>query len=132
MDYIVFATGVQSDITTLPMLHSLQQTRPITCAGGLPCLTEDVMWDDDVPLFVTGKFAGLRLGPGAPNLVGARIGAERVAWGVEDVLGKIGRTGGSEEGGAVDDGKEVADEKWVEFMAGRRNRFDSLGDAVSE
>lgn len=45
------------------------------------------MWRDDIPLFFTGKCAGLRLGPGAGNLAGARMGAERVAWKVEELLG---------------------------------------------
>ena len=44
------------------------------------------MWKENVPLFVTGRLAGLRLGPGAPNLAGARVGAERIAWAMEDVI----------------------------------------------
>lgn len=80
------------------------------------------MWSDEVPLFATGRFAGLRLGPGAPNLVGARIGAERVAWGVEDLLKKAGR--GAQ--GADSKGESIKD-----WTAGRKNRFDSLGDDIS-
>ncbi|KAF2035821.1 FAD/NAD(P)-binding domain-containing protein [Setomelanomma holmii] len=91
IDYVVFATGIQSNITTLPFLQTLQQQHPIVTINGLPCLNDDLMWNNDVPLFVTGRLAGLRLGPGAPNLVGARIGAERIAWNVEEVLQKLGR-----------------------------------------
>lgn len=44
------------------------------------------MWKEDVPLFITGRLAALRLGPGAGNLAGARSGAERIAWAIEDIL----------------------------------------------
>ncbi|KAI8940168.1 hypothetical protein NX059_003875 [Plenodomus lindquistii] len=123
IDYIVFATGVQSDVRTIPYLQSLQQQHPIDCVGGLPCLNDDLMWSDDVPLFVTGRFAGLRLGPGAPNLVGARIGAERIAWNVDDVLKKLGRRSGATEEDGGDDGG-----KMETYAAARDNRFDSLVD----
>lgn len=86
------------------------------------------MWSDDVPLFVTGRLAGLRLGPGAPNLVGARVGAERIAWNVEDVLWKLGRGRRGDEKG--DGERESGDEKLMEYAAGRMNRFDSLIDGA--
>jgi hypothetical protein len=123
IDYIVFATGVQSDVTTLPFIDGIRRKYPIEYRGGLPCLNDDLMWSDDVPLFFNGRFAGLRLGPGAPNLVGCRIGAERIAWNVKDVLEKVGRGG---ESGDSDVGS--GDEKMEEYAAGRRNRFDSLVD----
>ncbi|KAF1959350.1 FAD/NAD(P)-binding domain-containing protein [Byssothecium circinans] len=125
VDYIIFATGVQSDVKTLPMLQTLHETHPVNSAGGLPCLTEDMMWSDNVPLFVSGRFAGLRLGPGAPNLVGARIGAERVAWGVEDVIGNLKGSAGEKSR------KERAREDAEEWTAARANRYDSLGDDIS-
>jgi hypothetical protein len=123
IDYIVFATGVQSDVTALPFLDSIRTKHPIEYQGGLPCLNDDLMWSDDVPLFFNGRFAGLRLGPGAPNLVGCRIGAERIAWNVKDVLETIERAGGSGETDI-----ESGDEKMEEYAAGRRNRYDSLVD----
>ncbi|KAJ8112241.1 hypothetical protein OPT61_g5351 [Boeremia exigua] len=91
IDHIVFATGIASDIRSIPFLDSLRAQHPVACVGGLPCLTDDLMWSDSVPLFVTGRLAGLRLGPGAPNLVGARVGAERIAWNIEDELEKLGK-----------------------------------------
>jgi hypothetical protein len=122
IDYIVFATGIQSDIRTITFLQTIQQQHPIEYVGGLPCLNEDLMWNDDVPLFVTGRLAGLRLGPGAPNLVGARVGAERIAWNVDEVLKKLGK---------LHDGVEQSDgnsgnEKMEAYAAARDNRFDSL------
>ncbi|KAF2274416.1 FAD/NAD(P)-binding domain-containing protein [Westerdykella ornata] len=118
IDFIVFATGVQTDVSTIPMLQTMLQKYPIPCVGGLPCLNDDLMWNDDVPMFVTGRLAGLRLGPGAPNLVGCRVGAERISWNVGDWRGR---------------GSEKADEDGVErmndmesFAAGRGNRFEGL------
>jgi hypothetical protein len=128
IDYIIFATGIQSNIHSIPFLQTLQHQHTIECVGGLPCLNDDLMWSDDVPLFVTGRLAGLRLGPGAPNLVGARVGAERIAWNVEDVLEKLGRgRRGNEKG---DGEQDSGDEKFMEYAAGRRNRFDSLVDGA--
>ncbi|KAH7087157.1 hypothetical protein FB567DRAFT_560859 [Paraphoma chrysanthemicola] len=118
IDYIVFATGIQSNICTLPFLQTIQQQYPIDTIGGLPCLNEDLMWDDELPLFVTGRLAGLRLGPGAPNLVGARICAERIAWNVEDVLKKLGRL--------KDRKGKKEDEEMEAYASARDNRFDGL------
>lgn len=125
VDYIVFATGVQSDVTSIPFLNTLRQQCPIECVAGLPCLTDDLMWDEGVPLFVTGRLAGLRLGPGAPNLVGARIGAERIAWNVEDELKKLGKL---EKWDRRDSGYEgnSADEEYESYASARANRFAGL------
>lgn len=87
IDYICFATGMKTDVTEMPLLQSMNRDYPIETINGLPCLTDDLMWKADVPLFVTGRLASLRLGPAAPNLEGARLGAERIAWALEDVLG---------------------------------------------
>ena len=123
IDYIVFATGIQSDIRTVPFLQTIQDQHPIDIIGGLPCLNDDLMWDDDIPLFVTGRLAGLRLGPGAPNLVGARVGAERIAWNVEEVLKKTVDLNHVE---GDSDSIESSDEKMRAYAGGRDNRFDSL------
>ncbi|KAJ2977714.1 hypothetical protein NQ176_g4214 [Zarea fungicola] len=86
MDFMYFATGIQTDFTSLPYMQTLLQKYPIQGAGGFPCLTEDLMWKDDVPLFMVGKLAALQLGPGAANIGGAMVGAERVSWAIEDIL----------------------------------------------
>ncbi|KAL4896981.1 hypothetical protein BDV59DRAFT_198429 [Aspergillus ambiguus] len=88
IDYIYFATGMQADVNEMPLLQHMQRDYPIETKQGLPCISDDLMWRADVPLFLTGRLAALRLGPGAPNLEGARLGAERVAWGMEEVLGR--------------------------------------------
>jgi len=53
---------------------------------GLPLLTNDLLLSSNIPLFITGRLAGLRLGPGAANLEGARMGAERIAWKICELL----------------------------------------------
>ncbi|ORY64806.1 FAD binding domain-containing protein [Pseudomassariella vexata] len=114
-DHIYFAIGIQTDFETLPYLKSLQEQYPVKNCGGFPCITEDMKWRDDVPLFVAGRLAGLQLGPGAPNLIGARIGAERIAWSVQDLL---------DESRPVSK-KDGADEKF-NYLTGRGSMFEAL------
>ncbi|RMY13399.1 hypothetical protein D0867_07468 [Hortaea werneckii] len=87
MDFVYFATGMQGGIDGNPVLQSFNARFPVENIGGLPALTDDLTWKKDIPLFLTGKLASLRLGPGAGNLEGARMGAERVALAMDDVLG---------------------------------------------
>ncbi|KAJ5863580.1 uncharacterized protein N7529_005496, partial [Penicillium soppii] len=98
IDYIYFATGARVDVREISLLRQMNDQYPIEVKSGLPCLTNDLSWRNDVPLFMTGRMASLRLGPSAPNLEGARVGAERVAWGIEEVLQKGEKAGGQCEG----------------------------------
>ncbi|KAF2210491.1 hypothetical protein CERZMDRAFT_113388 [Cercospora zeae-maydis SCOH1-5] len=116
--FVYFATGVQSDFAKMGMLQELCEEFPVEGYDGLPALTDDLMWKEGVPLFVTGKFAALRLGPGAGNLEGARLGAERIAWGMREVLA------GDEEGIGGSEGQSAASE--YRFAAGIGSRFESL------
>ncbi|KAJ9144965.1 Nucleotide-binding domain-containing protein [Pleurostoma richardsiae] len=118
MDYIYFATGVNTDFRSLPYLQSMIQQYPVDGCGGFPCLNDDLMWQDGVPLFVVGKLAALRLGPAAPNLGGARVGAERIAWALEELFTKQGRT--SEEA-ERDSGSDL-----FSYLSGDGNKFSSL------
>ncbi|KAK2757878.1 hypothetical protein FQN54_004284 [Arachnomyces sp. PD_36] len=88
IDYIYFATGVSSNVAELPLLSSMNRDHPIETKQGFPCITEDLMWKQDIPLFITGRLAALQLGPGAANLEGARLGAERISWALETFLDK--------------------------------------------
>ncbi|KAL2874667.1 hypothetical protein SGCOL_010137 [Colletotrichum sp. CLE4] len=117
MDFIYFATGVQTDYASLPYLQTMLNEHPIHGHGGLPCIDDDLKWSKDVPLFLSGRLAALRLGPGAANLAGARAGAERIAWAIEDVL--------PDRTGDVPGESVMSDEK-MRFVTGRGNRFDSL------
>ncbi|KAJ6081918.1 hypothetical protein N7499_006792 [Penicillium canescens] len=113
IDYIYFATGARTDVREMPLLREMNEQYPIEVKSGFPCLTNDLSWREDVPLFMTGRMASLRLGPAAPNLEGARVGAERVTWGIEEVLHK---------------GRDVGEQ--CEGFCGLGNRYASLlGDS---
>lgn len=130
-NHIFFATGSAPDFSSIPFLASLQAERPIPTINGLPRLTEDMAYDDDVPLYFTGALAALRLGPGAANLAGARMGAERVAWAVERILGNGGGSEDVSGRGRGGDGKGSAGESTKvsersEFTGGWANQFEAL------
>ncbi|RYO92669.1 hypothetical protein DL762_001572 [Monosporascus cannonballus] len=118
IDHIYFATGVGTNFEQLPCLQSMQARYPIPSCNGFPCITENMAWRDDVPLFVTGRFAGLQLGPGAPNLIGARQGADRIAWSIEDILG------------TKEDEHNSNDARGDKFnyVTGRGGRFEALAE----
>ena len=120
MDYVYFATGMQGGIDNSPPLKGFHAKFPIRTIAGLPALTDDLMWKDDVPLFVTGKMAALRLGPGAGNLEGARAGAERVALAVEALLSKSKEMPEGEEG-VVGESQAT-----YRYASGLGSRFEAL------
>lgn len=78
-DYLMVATGAKVDFASLPFLRTIQRTHPIRLVGGMPVLTADLEYRRDVPLFVTGAYAGLQIGPAAGNLGGMRDSADRIA-----------------------------------------------------
>ncbi|KFY98423.1 hypothetical protein V500_01664 [Pseudogymnoascus sp. VKM F-4518 (FW-2643)] len=122
IDYIYYATGAKADIKAMPLLKSLLQSHPIETVGGLPCLTYDMQWSKDVPLFVAGRFAGLQLGPVAANLEGARAGAERISWRLQEILEDIDRDGDCHElVDEMDELRERAERSWTHL-----NMFDTL------
>ncbi|KAI1849986.1 hypothetical protein JX265_003359 [Neoarthrinium moseri] len=116
IDHIYFATGVQSNFETLPYIQSLQAQYPVSNCGGLPCITEDMQWSDEVPLFLAGRLGGLQLGPGAPNLVGARIGAERISWAIEDILSEQKDEKSPDQGAQHD------------YLTARGSRYEALAE----
>lgn len=123
IDHIYFATGVQSDITTLPFMAPIVSQFPLETYDGLPTLTDDLAWREDVPLFLAGKFAGLRLGPGAANLEGARAGAERIVLAVEKLLGE-GEVKGRRDSGYEEEGDEAGSAE--RYGAGLGSRYEWL------
>lgn len=131
IDHIYFATGVQSDISTLPFMQSILSQYPMETYDGLPALTDDLAWREDVPLFCAGKFAGLRLGPGAANLEGARAGAERIVLAVEKVLGE-GEGKGRRDSGYEDEEGGGKGERYEgegggkRYQAGLGSRYEVL------
>ena len=83
----------------------------------MPCLTDNMQWREDLPLFVTGQLAALRLGPGAGNLAGAKLGAERVSWSIQKLLAQIDELN-----------KEDGDIQMFNYATTSGNRFYSLID----
>ena len=126
VDHIYFATGVGSDFERLPCLRTLQARYPVANCNGFPCITENMAWRDDVPLFINGRFAALQLGPGAPNLIGARQGADRIAWSIQDILGTKEGGGAGLTGGDALGLKQRGDR--FNYVTGRGSRFDALAE----
>lgn len=73
-------------------MNSIMEEYPIDIVGGFPCLTDNLQWTDDLPLYMVGKNASLRIGPTSANLDGARTGAERVGWKIQEDLAKERRS----------------------------------------
>ncbi|RAL60793.1 hypothetical protein DID88_009898 [Monilinia fructigena] len=87
-DHVIYATGFDINFERIEAVQPLIKRYGIETVGGFPCLTHDLSWSDEVPFFVTGRLASLRMGPASPNLEGARMGAERIAWKVGELLGR--------------------------------------------
>ncbi|UKZ51109.1 hypothetical protein TrVGV298_004865 [Trichoderma virens] len=117
-DYIYFATGIQTDFTSLPYLQTMLQKYPIHGHGGFPCINEDLMWKDGVPLFLAGRLGALQLGPAAPNIGGAKVAAERVAWAIEDIIKLDGLQEGHEHSNGL-----------VSYLSGHGNMYSILQES---
>ena len=117
VDLVVYATGVVADINRVEAVRPLLEHFPIETVGGLPCLTKELMWNEEVPFFVTGRLGGLRLGPAGPNLEGARLGAEFIAGKIASLIS------GFDRDVAEDVSKEVDMRR---LGLGRQNQFEVL------
>lgn len=120
VDHAVYATGIVANINSVPAIQPLLESHPIDTAGGMPCLTKELMWNEEVPLFVTGRLGALRLGPAGPNLEGARLGAEFIAGKIASLISgdRLGTSNSS-----VDDVEEVDMRR---LGLGRQNQFEVL------
>ncbi|KAL3921503.1 MAG: hypothetical protein SGARI_006665 [Bacillariaceae sp.] len=77
---IVVACGVSPDCEKEGSLTSMIQSKwPTKIESGLPCVTQDLRWKEDVDLFVVGSMGALNIGPDAGNLMGIRRAAQIVA-----------------------------------------------------
>ncbi|KAM0482503.1 hypothetical protein ACHAPX_003021 [Trichoderma viride] len=119
-DYMYFATGIQTDFAALPYLQTMLQKYPIHGHGGFPCINEDLMWTDGVPLFLAGRLGALQLGPAAPNIGGAKIAAERVAWAIENMITLDGVQENEQDGGLAN------------YLSGHGNMYSILQDEVNQ
>ncbi|CAK7903393.1 hypothetical protein CAAN1_32S00518 [[Candida] anglica] len=85
VDYVYCATGICPNLHKLKFLSPILQANPIKIIQGLPVLTDNLQWDEEIPLFMTGKNASLKMGPASANLDGARLGAERIGWCLQEM-----------------------------------------------
>lgn len=116
-DHVCFAMGAHIDAGEVDCLKTTYRKFPIEMHGGLPALTDDLKWRDEVPLFLTGKLATLQIGPGAANLEGARLSAERIAWAVDELLDM--------SGGPLDGMPAEGDDRH-RYFAGIGSRYTAL------
>ncbi|KAK6383483.1 hypothetical protein LTS17_002775 [Exophiala oligosperma] len=135
IDHVIYATGSAPNICNVPCMQRMLTEYPLESINGLARITEDLMWQDDVPLFLTGGLAGLRLGPGAANLAGARQGAERIAWKIDEILGRpevdvdgseSGSTPTAEEALLLSPSKISLSRDRSEFTGSFNNQFEAL------
>ena len=77
VDCIVMACGIKPESTANPFVQSIQDKIPIKMTGGFPNVSVDLEWRKN--LFVVGALAGLNVGPGSGNIMGARRAASIVA-----------------------------------------------------
>lgn len=61
VDYVVCSTGSKLAIDEVDFLRPILASHPVECVGGLPVLTKDLQWRDDLPLFVMGAYAMLEV-----------------------------------------------------------------------
>ncbi|KAJ3134269.1 hypothetical protein HDU90_005135 [Geranomyces variabilis] len=88
-DAVWLATGASPNAETDPLLQDVCHQHPIEMVNGLPSLRPDLSWSRKCPgLFVTGPLAALEVGPGAPNLMGGRLAAGRIAPSLRERLNK--------------------------------------------
>lgn len=118
-DHVYFATGAHVDARELEMLQTMNRKCPVEIHGGFPALTDELKWSQGVPFFVTGKLATLQIGPGAANLEGARLSAERIAWAIDEML--------DESKEAVGHGAAREEQKH-RYFAGIGSRYDQLDE----
>ena len=61
VDYIVCATGSALDLANVECVRPLLDSHPVELVKGLPRLTSDLQWREDVPFFVAGAYAMLEV-----------------------------------------------------------------------
>lgn len=76
---VILATGTSLDIAGSPLHTKIANRFPTQFEGNMPVLTQSLRWSPSENIFVMGALAALELGPGALNLMGAKVGAQLVA-----------------------------------------------------
>ncbi|KAI5302774.1 hypothetical protein KEM56_000367 [Ascosphaera pollenicola] len=129
VDYVYFATGMNARLDEMDFMKTMLKTHPAPITPcGFPHLTTDLEYAPGMPLFFTGRLASLHLGPGGPNLEGARLGAERVAWALEGLWEKEEKMRRKEKEDGVGDKAEKA----LYAFSGLGNRFGAFTELEIE
>lgn len=89
VDAVWLATGFASDVTTDPLVAPLLAAAAVPIYDGLPAVTDDLRLPG-TPVFVTGPYATLGVGPASRNLSGARPAAAAIARGLAGELSPAG------------------------------------------
>ncbi len=76
VDRIWLATGTTLRVDAVPLFEGVA-ARSVAMANGLPMLDPACRWPS-TSMHILGGLASLQLGPFARNLIGARMGAERI------------------------------------------------------
>jgi len=71
-----------------PLFADLNEHVPARFIGALPVLTPSLRWVDDEKIYVVGSAAGLEIGPGALNLMGAQRAGQLVADDLQELMYK--------------------------------------------
>ena len=76
---VVLATGVVTAPSCSPLYRSVEDLFDAPTVDGLPNVDTDLRWAPEEDVFVLGANAGLQLGPGGGNLMGAMRGAKLIS-----------------------------------------------------
>lgn len=85
---VILATGVTLDPASTPLFENVRVDFPASFVGGFPELDQSLRWSDAENIFVVGCNAGLQLGPGALNLMGAMRSGQLVAEELHELMWK--------------------------------------------
>lgn len=61
IDYLLLSTGSRMEFDKLPFLTSMLDSHPLEVVEGYPVLTNDLQWNEKVPMFVIGAYAMLQV-----------------------------------------------------------------------
>lgn len=75
----ILATGVATSPDASPLFQHTAKAFGAPTVDGLPHVDSELRWAEDEDIFVMGANAGLELGPGGGNLMGAMRGAKAVS-----------------------------------------------------
>ncbi|KAJ3086310.1 hypothetical protein HK102_013307 [Quaeritorhiza haematococci] len=79
VEKVWLATGSTVDVRKEPVFKGLLEKVPVPVVGGLPVVNPDLRWARGCEVYLMGAYAALQLGPMALNLMGAKMGSERIA-----------------------------------------------------